>query len=344
MTECRQNRFQSSERGLSLVVGILLLCAWFAGAAVIEESFEQDPSGSGWQVFGESSLFQWNEVEERLDVTWDSSQTNSYFHLPLGTVLSQSDNFSIAFDLELSDITIGTTEGKPFTFQIAVGLIGLEDAMRPEFFRASGIHPISGGRNAVEFDYFPDSGFGATFAPTVISTNNRIKFSDNHPLEMTLNDRFRITMTYTSEDRMLRTQVVRNGVPFGLSPDATIKDLQLIGFPDFAVDTVAVMSYSDGGQTLAFAGSVLAHGFVDDLRVVLPAGPIERVEGRIEEGNWVVEFPSLEGWRYRLQRTENFVDWESVAESAGTGNVLRLSDPGLREGGAYYRVEAEESE
>ena len=78
--------------------------------------------------------------------------------------------------------------------------------------------------------------------------------------------------------------------------------------------------------------------------MVLPAGPIERIDGRIEEGNWVVEFPSLEGWNYRLQRTDNFVDWESVAESAGTGNVLRLSDPVLWEGGAYYRVEAEGSE
>mgnify|MGYP001605429846 CR=1 FL=1 len=81
--------------------GLLVLSA--AHATTITENFTNNPSQDGWQIFGDTNLFQWDSTNENLDVIWDTSQSNSYFYHPLGTILATNDNFSVAFDLQLSD-------------------------------------------------------------------------------------------------------------------------------------------------------------------------------------------------------------------------------------------------
>src|SRR2546426_3698015 len=156
-----------------------LAAALPSGAAAMAESFATDPLPHGWRAFGDGSLFEWNATNQNLEVTWDSSRTNSLFYRPLGTVLAKSDDFSFSFDLRLRDIAIGVDPGKPYTFEIAIGLCKFSSITNARFFRGAGINALYGPRNLVEFDYFPDSGFGATIAPTVVSSNNSIRFSDN---------------------------------------------------------------------------------------------------------------------------------------------------------------------
>lgn len=320
---------------------ILFLGAPACRAATIEETFDTDPAPRGWQLFGEDGLFVWSAEDQRLAVTWDSSRSNSYFYLPLRTILTEADDFELGFDLGLDDIAIGTTPGKPFTFEIAVGVIGFADATRDEFRRGSGIHPDRGARNAVEFDYFPDSGFGATVAPTVISTNNRIVFSSNHPLEMTTDDLFRVEMRYTAEDQTLRTELRRNGVSYGLDPGNSIRELVLTGFPGFKVDTLAVMSYSDEGQTPAsLSGSVLAHGWIDNVTLTMPPPPLSTVTATIHEGRWRVQFESRAGWVYRAEWTQDFEAWMPGNAVEGVDGLIVLEEE-LPAGRAwFYRVGA----
>jgi hypothetical protein len=109
------------------------------GAATITESFSSDPIARGWKTFGDHSLFAWNATNQNLAVTWDSSRSNSYFYLPLGTVLSKSDDFSFAFDLRLSDIAIGLSSNKPCTFQIAIGLLNSQSATKTNFYVGTGV-------------------------------------------------------------------------------------------------------------------------------------------------------------------------------------------------------------
>src|SRR5438270_11179320 len=85
-------------------------------AAVLSEDFANDPVRHGWRSFGDSSLFHWNAANQNLDVTWDSSHSNSFFFLPLGTFLTRSEDFSVSFDLRLSDIRLGITPGKTNIF------------------------------------------------------------------------------------------------------------------------------------------------------------------------------------------------------------------------------------
>jgi len=85
--------------------GLFVLFA--AHAATITENFANNPLQNGWQVFGNTNLFQWNSANQNLAVTWDSTQTNSYFYHPLGTILARDDDFNVAFDLRLNDFVAG---------------------------------------------------------------------------------------------------------------------------------------------------------------------------------------------------------------------------------------------
>ncbi|HXG47765.1 MAG TPA: hypothetical protein VNO52_09080 [Methylomirabilota bacterium] len=317
-------------------------------AATFSEDFSSEPLARGWRVFGDASLFGWSAAERALAVTWDSGRSNSYFFQPLGTVLTKADDFSLAFDLWLEDIAIGTTPGKPYTFQIALGFVGLRSVTATNFFRAAGVHPAHGPRNVVEFDYFPDSGYGATVAPTVISTNNRFRFSDNHPLEMAPGHRYHVEMMYTARDQTLRTTMTRDGAPFGLPPSQTLRALSLgaggglAEFPDFRVDAFAVCSYSDEGQgDPEFSGSILAHGFVDNIRFTVPEPPLRAVSGGFADGAWQVTFVGRSNWVYVLERTVDFVSWQPIATNRPTAaGTVALLDPVGGGSAVFYRIAA----
>ncbi len=331
-------------------------CAWLAivvhvltdaspcGAAVIQESFATDPAARGWRVFGEASLFRWNSANQNLEVTWDSSRTNSFFHLPLGTIVTKSDNFSFGFDIRLSDIRLGNTPGKTSEFQIAVGLMNYASATHTNAFRGAGQHSTYGVRNLVEFDYFPDAGFGETFATTIVSTNNRIYPVHNFPLPMTTGDTFRISLSYTASNQLLRTTATKNGAPFGMPPNNTLADISLAGRNDFRVDSFTVMSYSDAVQTgpPAFHGSVLAHGTVDNVLMFVPPPPISNLRLRPIAVGWQAEFTSVTNWSYLLERSADLVAWNpSTVMVAGTGTILTLQDASAPATKSFYRIRAE---
>src|SRR2546421_6361115 len=121
------------------VAAIWLVLASAGRAAVISENFAVDPGQHGWRGFGDTSLFHWNAMNQNLEITWDSSRTNSFFYVPLGTVLAKSDDFSFSFDLRLSDIRLGNTGGKTNEFEIAIGLFSYRSATNAKAFRGAGV-------------------------------------------------------------------------------------------------------------------------------------------------------------------------------------------------------------
>src|SRR5215467_7447554 len=144
---------------LPVLAGLLL--SPVAQAATITQDFATDPLQSGWAVFGNTNLFHWNSTNQNLEVKWDSSQPNSYFYHPLGTVLSRSDDFSIDFDLLLKDIASNTESNKTGPMEIALGFFNLATATSTNFMRG-----VFGGAPGVfELDYFPTGyyDFGGIF-------------------------------------------------------------------------------------------------------------------------------------------------------------------------------------
>jgi len=302
-------------------------------SAIFHENFANDPAARGWQVVGDTNLFQWNSTDQNLEVIWDSSQTNSYFHRPVGTVLSRDDDFGLAFDLRLDDVAVGVNPSKTSTFELAVGFLNFRDATSTNFQRGVGINAATGPRNLAEFDYFPDSGFGATISPTMISSNNQFATGFDFPLELTAGDWFHIALNYTASNQTLSTTLTRNGQPFG-----PVKDVKLDAtFTDFRLDTVAVNSYGDAGAD----GSILAHGVVDNILITAPDPPVANLIGARTNGVWQVEFTGRAGWLYTLERTRDFQAWTNACdETPGVDGMLILSDTNAPSAGAFYRLRA----
>lgn len=312
------------------LAGVLVLSLSVARATTIVEEFSSDPLAQGWLATGNTNLFRWNDTNLNLEVTWDSSQANSFFCRPFGTNLTRADDFMLGFDLRLRDIGPGLDPSKPFTFQIAIGLLKLAQATNASFIRGSG----SDSPNLVEFDYFWDSGFGATVSPVLISSNNEFSAGGfTFPLQLTTNTLFHVTMVYTADDRTLRTLMTSNGIPFGPVKDATLA----ASFSDFNVDHFGVSSYSDAGQFPGFEGSVLAHGVVDNFLFAAPP-PVTKV---MPLPNGQVQFRSTTNWLYILERTTDFQSWAMATPAvAGTGGTLLLQDTNPPAANAFYRVNA----
>ena len=327
-----------SARGLCLLA--LLGCCLAAAAgrsATITENFSANPLAHGWQIFGNTNLFQWDSTNQNLDVTWDSAQTNSYFFRPLGTILARSDDFSISFDLQLTDIAIGVNAAKTNTFELAVGFINSISAASTNLQRGTGRSSTHGARNTCEFDYFPDSGKGATISPTIISSNNQFATTFAFPFVLDPGALFHVAMNYTASNQTLHTTMTRNGAPFaaGAIPDDIVPGT---GFTDFRLDQFAVINWTDAGAD----GSLLAHGTVDNFIITVPPPPVQNLYGAISNNLWRAQFISQSNWLYTLERTTNFVWWNDASISTGgNGTNLFLPDTNAIFSKAFYRVRAE---
>lgn len=309
---------------LLFLIAVPLTC----GAATITEDFSTEPTR--WRTQGNASLFSWNTNAHALDAIWDSRESNSYFYRPLGTVLTRHDDFRFEFAVTLHDIEIGVTPSRPYTFEVAVGLINLRSATATNFFRGQ----LSGTRNVLEFNYFPAySSFGATVAATVVSSNNIFAYSHNFPLEMTVGDLFHVRMAYTASNSTLATTITRNGESFG-----PIQEVRLgPSFTDFRVDAFAISSYSDERAD----GSILAHGSVDDIALVYPDPPPTQLAGRLADGRFDARFSTWTNWFYSLEQTANLETWTAVSPLVpGTGGEMILSHEEPSSLG-FYRVRAE---
>ena len=297
-----------------------------AGAATIAEDFSTDPLQRGWSVFGDTNLFHWDSTNQTLEVTWDSSRPNSYFYRKLDTILARDDDFTIEFDLKLSD---ATADG--FGFEIAIGFLNYQSATNPGFLRGTGRN----SPNLVEWDYFPPAMYDATVYPFIVATNG-LKYSSGgstFPLELTPGDWFHVEMTFTASNQTLHTEMTDNGVPISPLNDATLGAT----FTDFRADMVSITSY-DGTDS---ASSLLAHGVISNLVVTVPPPPVQHLAGAFSNTVWQVSFANRTNWFYTLQRTTNFLSWTNVSPATpGVVGMLTLSDSNPPSINAFYRVQA----
>jgi hypothetical protein len=149
-------------------------------------------------------------------------------------------------------------------------------------------------------------------------------------------------MVFDPAAQVMSMQLFRNGEPYGQPPDNTIQPLSYsAAFGDFRLDALSMTSYSDAGQSPPqFSGSILAHGIVDDVVITWPDPPIADLSGNFDANKWVVNFVGEAGWNYSLERTSDFLNWQSVASAAGNGS-MQLVDQNIGSERAFYRVAAE---
>jgi hypothetical protein len=312
----------------------LLTCS--INAAIITENFATNPLSRGWRSFGETNLFSWAAGAQVLNVTWDSARSNSFYYFPLATIVNRDDDLSMAFDLQLADVAGGVNSNKPSTFQLAVGFLNLADATRPTFLRGNGaLSP-----NLVEFDFFPDTGFGPTIWPSMVSTNSVLNYNgagDYTILDLPIGPWLRITMSYTATNKTLATSILTNDISVAAVHPVSLN----ASFTDFRVGAFAIASYSDVGQDPQYGGSLLAHGQIDNIQLTFPPPPVQNLVGTFTSNQWQVTFTSRTHWLYTLERSTNLISWTVVSSpAAGNGLSLTLVDTNTVLARNFYRVNA----
>jgi hypothetical protein len=316
------------------LAGLSIILVPDSRALTFQEDFATDPSAQGWKIVGDTNLFYWNSTNQNIEVQWDSSHTNSYFCHPLGATLGVNDDFSVSFDLRITDAVI-----TGYGFELAIGFLNLADATRPAFLRGTG----TDSPNLVEFDYFPDPdgilAWGSSITTMMVDSfgtdGSHWSRGGFAGLEMPLDDLFHVEMVYAASDHTLRTSITDNGMPFGPVPDAYLPAT----FLSFRVDHIAIASYSDANGW----GSLLAKGVVDNLTVTATPRAAQRISGGfVASGVWQAQFLSHTNWLYTLERTTNFQSWTPVSETRrGTENDMALQDTHAPAAEAFYRVRVE---
>ncbi len=305
-----------------------MIAASPGGAAVMQEDFSANPLQHGWQIFGDTNLFQWDSINQNLAMTWDSSQPNSYLYRPLGTILAIDDDFSVTFDLQLAD-----AQATGF-FELAVGLLRFSDATNANFSRGAAVTP-----NLFEFDYFPDGGFGpsidATLADmTVTAGNTRDFYFAYDVMSLSPGVTYHIVITHAAGQPTVGGSVSTGGQLYTALPQTFAGPIT-----DFRLDMISVTSYSATNDP--FGDSILTHGTVDNLAVTLPPPPVQNLTGAFSNNVWAVQFLSRSNWLYTLERTTDLQSWTNVLPAvSGNGTNLFLPDTNPPASRACYRVRA----
>ena len=328
------------------LAGLSVLFATRCAAATFTEDFSANPLQNGWQIFGDTNLFFYDPLLQHLEVTWDSSKSNSYFFHPLGTTVTRNDDFNISFDLQLNDIASGTEPDKISPMEISFGLFNQAEVTAPDFSRAAyGV--VS---NLFELDLFP-SGFYRddhgnlhpivpTLNPTFISTNAfDISPTDYDPYKVTFptGELVHVTMTFTASNQTFSAAFQTNGVDCVEIPPLVLTD-DFAPEDDYSVDLFSINSYSSAQDPY---DSVVAHGTIANIVVNIPP-PAQNLAITLTNGAWQAQFTDHLNWLYTLQRTTDFQSWTNVSPTvAGNGTNLFLPDTNPPLANAFYRVSAE---
>jgi hypothetical protein len=304
-------------------VSLALASLSVARATIITENFSANPLQNGWQIFGNTNLFRWNSTNQNLEVTWDSSQPDSFYYRPLGTILAIEDDFSLSFDLQVFDAV-----GYNYSCQMAVDLFHFTDATNANYSHTDGTLP-----NVFEFSYFPATDeLSPSIDATLIDTNDDYYFAfDNQALNPGVT--YSVTITHTTGAPTVTGQVLAGGEPFSSLPFIYSQPIF-----DFRLDTLSISCFQDDG----YGDSILAHGAVENIVVILPPPPIQNLTGAFSNGIWRVQFTDRTNWLYTLERTADFQSWANVsAATTGNGSNLFLSDSNPPTNQAFYRVSAQ---
>ena len=332
------------------LASLSLVCA--SRAVTLVEDFSTNPQAGGWQVFGNTNLFAWNSANQNLEVTWDSTQPNSYFYHPLGISLTRYDDFSLEFDLRLSDIASGVEPGKTGPLEIGFGFLNLAEATSTNFMRGS----FGSAPDVVEFDYYTSGYYDyagiiypapASTVPSFISGSDSFDYAPAFvgvfETELPANQTVHVRLAYTGANQTAVLTLTTNGVLLSQLPTLTLSDpgnSEFAPADNFRVDTISISSYSSVGDDY---DSVLAHGTVGNLAITAQLLPIASLIGGLTNGLWQAQFFTHSNWFYTLERSTDLHSWAPVSlTNAGNDSFMMLQDAEPPSPRAFYRVRAQQ--
>jgi hypothetical protein len=306
-----------------LAIAGLFVTSTLHASFVVHEKFATDPALDGWQVFGDTNLFQWDSTNQVLDVTWDSTQTNSYYYHLLDRTYTVADSFYVQFDLQLND-AVSFNSGQ----ELAIGLLHFSDATDPDFSR-----PNTPSPNLCEFDYFPAYTYDGTPYPssadaTVVDSGGNYFFAYDN-VTLLPGGTYRVVLIHQAGAEAVSGVIYTNGQVV-----TTLPSVYDGGIGDFQLDMLSVINYADDG----YGDDILAHGTVGNLAFAspLPLGFIQApMPGQVQtlsDTNWV----------YTLEQSVDLQTWTPAAlpvPGNGTNLVLQATNPPSDH--AFYQIRAD---
>ena len=291
------------------------------------ETFDSDPLTKGWSVHGDKSLFEWDEDSESLRVKWDTERPSSFFYKPLGRVLTESNSFAFTFQITLDSVKAGYLEGKPYTFQVALGLLNISSAIDKNFNRGTG----SDSPNLVEWDYFPDTGFGATVSPAVASDKSEFSAGFTFPAELLIGKTYSIKLIYNSEERVLKTEMLEDGKSW-----ETIQTVEISSdFSGFFVDTFSISNFSAKDSE----SSLLAIGTVDEIALVT-SDTLPKLFGvKINGSQWEAKSFLIEPEIWKVESSNDVLNWNrAILDSDSLNYFQYFNDTVTNKEFQFYRL------
>lgn len=320
-------RADKIERSAPMKIRSLAIASLFAvsaaHASTTVERFTTDPLQSGWQIFGGTNLFQWDSTNQVLDVTWDSTQPNSYFYLPLGQTLTITDSFCVVIDLQLNDAL-----GTGYSSELGIGLLNFSDATNANYLRTYGTQP-----NVCEFDYFPADDYGDPASEDAALVDSEANFYFSYD-NLTLNSGVtcHILLLHQANTAIVSGEIFTNAQLLTSLPNV-FSDIPTNDSGAFQLDTLSISSYAGNGF-----GDILAHGSVSKIAVASPL-PVQAIQN-LAPGQ--IQFASDTNWFYTLEQSSNFQDWTPAAPATfGNGTNLILPDTNPQADKSFYRVRAD---
>ena len=319
---------------LSLALAGLFLVSNAVAGTILSENFSNNPAANGWQTFGNSNLFTWDSTHHDLQVTWDSTQSNSYFYHSLGATLTSNDDFTLSFDLLLNDAN--TNADGTNALQLSIGFLNLAEAESTNYIVGTGYSR----NNVAEFDFFPGVCGGLpSLDATLIDTNGYYYFAYND-LPWNFGTLYSVLIHHPAGASTLTGQVLVNGQLYAALPGSgSYGGVYNEGTGDFRLDTISISSFSDVDSAGYGYGpsSITAHGTVNN--ILITELPIAYIWGSMTNNIWQVQFWSHTGWNYTLQKSADLQVWSPLAPTvSGSSGLLILQDTNALQKSQYYRV------
>jgi hypothetical protein len=144
-------------------------------------------------------------------------------------------------------------------------------------------------------------------------------------------------MAYTAANQTVVSTITN----FEQTAGTSMTQLLNTNFADFRLGAVSISSYSDAGQDPQYAGSVLAHGTVDNIVVTVPTPPVHDLVGLATNSIGQVQFFGKTNWLYILERTADFRSWtEASGPVSGIDGAMFIADTNAPAPSGFYRVRA----
>ena len=120
--------------------------------------------------------------------------------------------------------------------------------------------------NLVEWDYFPDTGFGATVSPALASSKSEFSAGFTFPAELTKGKVYTVRMGYDGSTGVLKTEMLEEGKPWKTIAEVKRKNAHA----GFLVDTFQSATSRPRSES-----SLLATGTIDELAIATSrSGPV----------------------------------------------------------------------